>query len=161
MEAIQCLRNARVLARWVLTLYVLTIGVAIAAPLFHDDPLTLLCSAAGGVKLVQVDTDDADTPSTETHLLDCVMCLTGTLPPETARIAVFLDTCWCLLCPSFFLLSELSCAVERLATHARVSEHARPRRQCSWRHIPSHPLLEVALYIKTLVFCEARTRIWR
>ena len=91
MEAIQCLRNVRVLARWVLTLYVLTIGVAIAAPLFHDDPLTLLCSAAGGVKLVQVDTDDADTPSTETHLLDCVMCLTGTLPPETARIAVFLD----------------------------------------------------------------------
>lgn len=90
MEAIQCLRNVRVLARLVLTLYVLTIGVAIAAPLVHDDPLTLLCTAAGGVKLVQVDTDD-DTPRTETHLLDCVMCLTSTLPPETARVPVFLD----------------------------------------------------------------------
>lgn len=92
MGEIQSLHKVRALVRWVLALYVLTISVAIAAPLFHDDPLVLLCSTAGGVKLVQVDTDDVDAPTTETHLLDCVMCLPGGgVPPQSANITALVD----------------------------------------------------------------------
>lgn len=90
VEALRSLRTLRALVRWALALYVLCVGAAIAAPLFHSDTLTLLCSASGGVKLVQVDGDDVNAPSTETHLLDCVMCLPGGAPPPQASNIVAL-----------------------------------------------------------------------
>lgn len=79
MPTLQTLRQARVLARWVLAWFVLSVGLAVAAPMVQPQSSALVCSAAGEVKLL-VSGDDGALPAGH-HLLDCVLCLALGAPP--------------------------------------------------------------------------------
>ena len=81
MSPLQSLREARAIVRWMVVGFLLSIGVAVAAPVMNPQALTLVCSAAGSVKLVG-DTPDGSAPSgTMVHGLDCVLCLPAGAPP--------------------------------------------------------------------------------
>jgi hypothetical protein len=67
------LRSVRGLARLVLWWWVLSIGVAAASPLVHSPATELICSGAGGTRLlVQSDEGDRDLRS---PTLDCSLCI--------------------------------------------------------------------------------------
>jgi len=46
------LRHTHAIARWALLCFVLSLGVAIAAPLVNHQSLELVCSSVGSVKLL-------------------------------------------------------------------------------------------------------------
>lgn len=74
------LRSSLTLARLVLAWFVLTLGVATAAPLLHPVTMTVVC-AESGTKMVMVDADGAPvTAHGSGHTLDCPMCLPAALP---------------------------------------------------------------------------------
>ncbi len=78
----QTLRNAQPIARLVLVWFALFIGVATAAPLVQPGQLQLVCSAGGGMKLV-----DSDQPDGEPRLslgMDCPLCASVAPPPPAA-----------------------------------------------------------------------------
>ena len=79
---LQSLRQARALALGVLAWFVLSLGVAIASPVVQPQALTLVCSAAGAVKLVAGNDDGTAVASH--HTLDCVLCLALGAPPAHA-----------------------------------------------------------------------------
>jgi hypothetical protein len=81
MLTLQTLRQARALARGVLAWFVLSIGLAIAAPLVQPQSLEMICSATGQFKLV--GDQDGDTNTAASHTLQCVMCLALGAPPPT------------------------------------------------------------------------------
>lgn len=85
----QTLRRYRWLARLVLACWVVSMGVAVAAPLVHPQALELVCSGAGAAKLL-VKTDEGPRELAR-HALDCPLCtLAGAPPPggrsDTARV---------------------------------------------------------------------------
>jgi hypothetical protein len=87
MPSLQSLREARSIVRWMLVWFVLSIGVAVAAPVVNPQALTLICTTAGSVKFVSSDAadDGAGTPSgMQAHALDCVMCLPAGAPPAAS-----------------------------------------------------------------------------
>lgn len=86
MSALHSLRTARLLARSVLAWFVVSIGLAIAAPLVHPQAVTLVCSSAGVVKL-QASGDDGTPMPPPSHTWDCVMCLALGAPPMAASPA--------------------------------------------------------------------------
>lgn len=71
------LRRAAHLARFVLAWFVLSVGVAVAAPLVHPNGLQLVCGG-GAVKLVPQD-DDGTGGAQLT--LDCALCAPAVVPP--------------------------------------------------------------------------------
>jgi len=78
------LRSSLTLVRLVLAWFVLTLGVATAAPLIHPVTMTVVC-AESGTKMVMVDADGAPvTAHGSGHTLDCPMCLPAALPPGFA-----------------------------------------------------------------------------
>jgi hypothetical protein len=79
------LRNARHLVRLVLAWFVLSLGVAIASPVVQPQPMQLVCSAAGAIK-VMVQTDDGVRELGASHL-DCPMCMLTVAPPPAAASA--------------------------------------------------------------------------
>lgn len=79
------LRRARPLARLVLAWLLLSLGVAVAAPLVQPHAMQLVCSAGGNVKLVVVSADGAQAPA-GAHL-DCPLCLPLGAPPPVAWVA--------------------------------------------------------------------------
>jgi hypothetical protein len=79
MSTLHTLRQARSIACWVLAWFVLSVGLAVAAPIVQPQSMALVCSAAGEVKLV-TGSDDGTAPATG-HLLDCVLCLALDAPP--------------------------------------------------------------------------------
>ncbi len=76
----QSLRNARLIARFVLVWFALSIGVAIASPAIQPQKLQLVCSAAGAVKIV-ADAGDDGTGTPLPHTLDCPLCAVLSAPP--------------------------------------------------------------------------------
>ena len=85
MSVLQSLREARAIVRWMLVGFLLSIGVAVAAPALNPQALTLVCSAAGNVKLVG-DTPDGGAPNgSMVHGLDCVLCLPAGAPPAVEQ----------------------------------------------------------------------------
>jgi hypothetical protein len=95
MSALQYLRQSKLIARWVLVWFALSVTAAVAAPVLNPQALTLVCSAAGQVKLVNATSGD-DAASTvdaqgaagavadlHSHL-DCVLCLSLNVPPLPA-----------------------------------------------------------------------------
>jgi hypothetical protein len=82
MTTLQTLRKAHTTIRWMLLWFCLSVGVAVAAPVVHPQSLSLVCTAAGSVKLVP--TGDAGSPEApgSAHLLDCVLCLPGGAAPS-------------------------------------------------------------------------------
>ena len=82
MFSLQSLRNAHRLTRFVLVWFALFIGVAVASPLVKPQAVHLVCSAIGGVKLVQVDAAGANVDAAVAHTaLDCPACLPLIAPP--------------------------------------------------------------------------------
>jgi hypothetical protein len=83
MSTLHTLRQARSIACWVLAWFVLSVGLAVAAPIVQPQSIALVCSAAGEVKLV-TSSDDGSTPASG-HLLDCVLCLALGAPPVASE----------------------------------------------------------------------------
>ena len=80
MTAMQKLRNAHLLARFVLVWFALFIGVAVASPLVNPEGVQLVCTATGSVKLVQPNNDGEDVAG-GLHGMHCPLCLPFSAPP--------------------------------------------------------------------------------
>ncbi len=81
------LRHLRALACLMLAWFALSIGVATASPFVSPQPVQLVCSGAGEVKL-RVLTEDG-TQEQRSQMLDCPLCvhLGGAAPPpESLRL---------------------------------------------------------------------------
>ena len=74
----QILRHARLLARFVLVWFALSLGVAVASPIVSPQAAELICSGAGVMKLVVMTDDGAKEVSGP--VLDCPWCATGGAP---------------------------------------------------------------------------------
>lgn len=88
MQSMQTLRNAHWITRLVLVWFALFIGAAVATPLVKPEPTSMVCSAMGGMKLVNLDADqDSTTPSALS--LDCPLCMPVAAPaPATLALPV-------------------------------------------------------------------------
>lgn len=73
------LRHLAVLHRCVLAWFLLSLGVAVAAPVVHPKAVELVCSAAGAIKLV-VQTDSGTHELAPSHM-DCPLCVLTGAPP--------------------------------------------------------------------------------
>ena len=71
--------NIKLLARFVLVWFALSIGVAIASPLVKPQAMEVICSSMGVMK-VQIQTDDG-TQDVLKRTLDCPLCATHLAPP--------------------------------------------------------------------------------
>ncbi len=81
MTPLQTLRQARTLLRWVVSVWCLALGVAVASPLLQPHTTALVCSSSGMVQLVDVNADPASPQSSKaSHSLDCVLCLPVAAP---------------------------------------------------------------------------------
>lgn len=76
------LRHAHWITRLVLAWFVLFIGVAVASPLVKPVTGQMVCSAMGGMKMVQ-DADDGAPPSPQG--LDCPLCMPVAASGPAAR----------------------------------------------------------------------------
>ena len=124
MFSLQSLRNAHRLTRLVLVWFAVFVGAAAASPLVKPEAVHLVCSAIGGVKLVQTDAAGDESSGAALHTaLDCPACLPliaplaadvlAPLPPgnlsnvlqplPAARLASLLGQPWQARAPPFFL----------------------------------------------------------
>lgn len=88
MTFLQSLRNAHRLTRFVLVWFAVFVGVAVASPLVKPEAVHLVCSAMGGVKLVQADAAGAEVDGVVAHTaLDCPACLPLIAPPVADLLA--------------------------------------------------------------------------
>lgn len=124
MFSLQSLRNAHRLTRLVLVWFAVFVGAAVASPLIKPEAVHLVCSAIGGVKLVQTDAAGDESSGAALHTaLVCPACLPliaplvvdvlAPLPPgnlshvlqplSAARLASLLGQPWQARAPPFFL----------------------------------------------------------
>ena len=88
MFSLQTLRNAHHLTRLVLVWFALFVGAAVASPLVKPEAVHLVCSAMGGLKLVQADAAGSELDSVVSHTaLDCPACLPLIAPPVVDMLA--------------------------------------------------------------------------
>ena len=81
----QTLRNAHLLARFVLVWFALFIGVAIASPLVNPKAISLICTSLGVMKIQAQGDDGAQDLSA--HTLDCPLCALSGAPPPFLQAA--------------------------------------------------------------------------
>lgn len=72
-------RHARLIARWVLMWFALSLGAAMASPLIAPRAMEMVCSSAGIMTLVVQSDDGAIKPAGLT--LDCPLCIPAGAPP--------------------------------------------------------------------------------
>ena len=107
----QALRNAKFITRLVLVWFALFIGAAVASPLVKPTDLQMVCSAAGGMKMVV--SDEGGNEVSATTGMDCPLCASGLAPVPVV--------------PSvFFKLSPLSHALQPIAAAHIASLTAPP-----------------------------------
>jgi hypothetical protein len=82
----QSLRSARTFARFVLVCFALSIGVALASPLVKPQPMELICTADGAVRLL-VQTDEG-IQELSSHSPDCSLCIQASAPPPVIQWVV-------------------------------------------------------------------------
>lgn len=87
MHLMQALRNAHLLARFVLAWFALSMGVAIASPLVQPKSMQLVCSAAGAIT-VQFEQGYDDLSSSQATTLDCPLCAAVGAPPSQVSLQV-------------------------------------------------------------------------
>jgi hypothetical protein len=85
MTAMQTLRQARQLTRFVLVWFALALGVAMASPLVSPKSIDLVCSSGGVMKLVASDDGD-EAPSSSA--MDCPLCMSLAFPPAPLALQV-------------------------------------------------------------------------
>ncbi len=83
----QTLRRAHFIARIVLAWFVLSLGVAVAAPLVQPQDLLLVCSATGTAKVL-VKAADGSTQELGSASMDCPLCMPSGAPPLRATAVV-------------------------------------------------------------------------
>ena len=76
----QTLRNAHLIARFVLVWFALSIGVAIASPIVKPQGMALICTGTGVMKVL-VKADDGSTKEVATKTMECPLCATVSAPP--------------------------------------------------------------------------------
>lgn len=79
------LRRAHNLARLVLAWFVLSLGVALAAPLVSPQSMEMVCSASGSKLVVHTDQGAVEMNAAQMH---CPMCLPAGAPPPMAMPAL-------------------------------------------------------------------------
>ena len=80
----QILRNAHLLARFVLVWFAFSLGVVVASPIVNPQTAELICAGAGVMKrIVQTDDGAKDVSGT---MLDCPWCATGGAPPQSFHV---------------------------------------------------------------------------
>lgn len=78
------LRHSRTLACLALAWLVLTLGVSVASPLVQPRTLEMVCSAMGGMQLIELEGDSEVLPGP--HALDCPLCLLAAPPPPSIAV---------------------------------------------------------------------------
>jgi len=78
------LRRAHHLSRFVLLWFVLSLGVAIAAPVVHPQAMELVCSSAGAIKVI-VKSDQGVRELGASHA-DCPLCAIVGAPPPAPQV---------------------------------------------------------------------------
>jgi hypothetical protein len=86
MTAMQALRHAHQLTRFVLVWFALALGVAMASPLVAPKSIDLVCSTNGVIKLVS--SDDDQQPQPQAKCLDCPLCMSLAFPPAPVTVSV-------------------------------------------------------------------------
>lgn len=76
-------RTFSALRLWVLAWFMASLGVAIAAPIVHPQPIQLICSSTGTVMLL-MQSDDGTVEKMGTSGMDCPLCSPAGAPPATA-----------------------------------------------------------------------------
>lgn len=77
-------RHIAFLHRWVLALFMLSLGVAAASPLVRSQSLELVCTSAGPAKVV-VRTDEGVQEQGRTAM-DCPLCAMAGAPPAIVAL---------------------------------------------------------------------------
>lgn len=85
MSILQTLRSARWITRLVLVWFALFLGAAVASPLLNSGSTQMVCSAMGGMKLVNVDADP-DSPPTASLGMECPLCMPSVAPAPQAWV---------------------------------------------------------------------------
>ncbi len=80
----QMLRNARLITRFVLVWFALSIGAAIASPLIKPQAMELICTGSGVMKVL-VKNDDGSSTEVASRMLDCPLCASVSAPPPVAK----------------------------------------------------------------------------
>jgi hypothetical protein len=79
----QTIRRLRWLARCVLAWFVMSLAVAVAAPVVSPQSMELVCTGSGAIKLL-VQTDDG-AQELSSHTLDCPLCVHVGAPPPAMQ----------------------------------------------------------------------------
>ena len=82
----QVFRNVPLIARFVLVWFALSIGVAMASPMIKPQPMEVICTGSGAMKVL-VQTDEGS-QELVTVSMDCPLCATFGAPPPLASPAV-------------------------------------------------------------------------
>jgi len=84
--AMQVFRNVPLIARFVLVWFALSIGAAMASPMIKPQPMEVICTGSGAMKVL-VQTDEGS-QELVTVSMDCPLCATFGAPPPAASPAV-------------------------------------------------------------------------
>jgi hypothetical protein len=81
------LRQAKIIARFMLVWFVFSMGLAAASPVVSPKAMELVCTTGGAMKLVPSADDN---PDNQHHTMpDCAMCMLAALP--SARLGTTFD----------------------------------------------------------------------
>ncbi len=83
-SAMPPLHNVRHLARLVLAWFVLSLGVAVVAPVFKAAGTQVVCTGMGTLQM-PADADGGDSGEHRVRTLDCPMCAPMAAPPAVAH----------------------------------------------------------------------------
>ena len=75
----QTLRNSKLIASLVLVWFALFLGSAVASTLIQPGHTQMVCTAGGGMKLVDMGSDDGELKVSTG--MDCPLCASVTAPP--------------------------------------------------------------------------------
>ena len=83
-RAMHTLRNSKLIAKLVLVWFALFLGSAIAATVIKPDSLQMVCTASGGMKMVDMTGDDGELKASAS--MDCPLCASVTAPPPPLTV---------------------------------------------------------------------------
>jgi hypothetical protein len=81
----ETLRRAHRLARLVLAWFALSVGLAVAGPVLKPQAIEVICSGAGGTKVMT--SDDGGDAHAHDHMKDCRACVLTALPSVPVAFA--------------------------------------------------------------------------
>jgi len=87
MRTMQTLRRFTMLTRLVLAWFVLSLGVAVAAPVIAPQHILFVCTGTGAMKVL-TQVEDGSTTEQVHSRMDCPLCATVSAPPPQPGVAV-------------------------------------------------------------------------